>query len=259
MSVVVDQLRKRFDERWAVRSVSFSVNPSEVYGLIGPNGAGKTTTMRMLVGLMQPSGGSAAVCGVDVVDDPLRVRASLGFVTGSTGLYERLSVCELLRFYGRLYGLKEPLLNERIARVVEQLGIASLQQRRCGRLSTGERQRVSLARALVHDPQVLVFDEPTAGLDVLASGFVAAFIRQARHDGKTVLFSTHYMTEAELLCDRIGLLHQGRLVAEGSAAALKERFGANSLEEIFLQLHGQLPTRPPAADPGPTPLDEVVR
>jgi sodium transport system ATP-binding protein len=156
------------------------------------------------------------------------------FLTGSTGLYERLTVNEVLRYFGQLHGLADAQIAARVAQLASELRFELLLDRRCGKLSSGEKQRVSLARATVHDPEVLILDEPTASLDVLASRFVADFIRAARDRGRAVLFSTHYLTEAQLLCDRVGLLHRGRLLCEGPPTELRRSGG--SLEETFLEL-----------------------
>jgi sodium transport system ATP-binding protein len=234
MSIVADGLCKSFDGQLAVDHLSFSVAPGEIYGLIGPNGAGKTTTQRMLAGLMQPTSGTASICGIDVLAEPLRAKAQIGFLTGSTGLYARLTPAEVMRYFGQLHGMDRQAIRERTRELGDLLQFSSLLNRRCDRLSSGERQRVSLARAAIHDPQVLILDEPTASLDVVASRFVAEFIRGAQSRGRAILFSTHYMTEAELLCDRVGLLHGGRLLREGPPASLREQSG--SLEQAFLDL-----------------------
>jgi sodium transport system ATP-binding protein len=236
MLILVEELSKVFGGSLAVAGVSFRVAPGEVYGLLGPNGAGKTTTLRMLAGLMRPSGGRAAICGHDIEQQPHEAKRNLGFQTGSTGLYERLTPPEVLTYFGRLFGVERTALRSRVEELIETLGVGRLRARRCGSLSTGEKQRVSLARAMVHDPQVLIFDEPTAGLDVVASRFVADVVTRARERGRAVLLSTHYMAEAELLCDRIGLLHHGRLLREGTPEELKAEQGARSLEEAFLRL-----------------------
>ena len=250
MTIVAEQLSKRFAGRAVVSGLDLLVRPGEIYGLIGPNGAGKTTTMRMLIGLMRPSSGRALICGADTVLQASRAKAQLGFVSAATGLYERLTPEQLLGYYGELYGLGAAQRRQRCALLVAELDLGPLLGRRCGRLSTGERQRVSLARALVHDPPVLVLDEPTAGLDVLASRAVAETIRRLRDQQRTILLSTHYMTEAELLCDRIGLLYGGRLVAEGTASAIKARYQASSLEQVFLRLHDQTLARDAAPAAG---------
>ncbi len=236
MGIVAHNLCKLFAGVEAVRELNLQVNPGEIYGLMGPNGAGKTTSLRMLAALMQPSSGSATVCGHDVALDPDQAKAHLGFLTGSTGLYARLTVVELLTYFGRLCGYPEDRLPGRINELLGDLHVTHLRGRLCGKLSTGEKQRVSLARATIHDPPVLILDEPTSGLDVLASRFVADFIRRCRDRGRAILFSTHYMTEAELLCDRVGLLFSGRLIWEGTPADLRAEQQATSLEEAFLKL-----------------------
>jgi sodium transport system ATP-binding protein len=246
-SIAVRGATKRFHDAVAVEDLTFEVRPGEIYGLIGPNGAGKTTTLRMLAGLMRPSAGSLEVCGHDVTLRPMEARASLGILTGSTALYARLTVLEVLRYFGALYGLPRPTVARRVEELSRTFGFEAILGRRCGSLSTGERQRVSLARATLHDPAVLILDEPTAGLDVLASRFVADFIRTARASGRAILFSTHYMAEAELLCDRIGLLHRGRLLREGTPAELRAGTAARSLEEAFLLL---VTTSPPVEGSG---------
>jgi len=236
MSILAENLHKSFAETAAVQGVDMKVEPGEIFGLIGPNGAGKTTTLRILSGLMRPDSGAAMICGADVVREPRRAKANLGFVTGTTGLYSRLTVSELLDYFARLNGVADADLRRRKKELEQALQIGHLMQRLCGKLSTGERQRVSLARATVHDPPVLILDEPTAGLDVLASRFVADFIRASAGRGRAVLFSTHYMTEADLLCERIGCMHRGRVVWTGPPAGLREELGAASLEEAFLGL-----------------------
>jgi sodium transport system ATP-binding protein len=235
--IVVESLVKTFGSKRAVAGLSFSVDGGEIYGLLGPNGAGKTTTLRVLAGILTPTSGRAVIAGLDVAQDALAVRRRLGFLTNTTGLYARLTGRELLRYFARLYGLAPAAADARIAALVEALDLSPFFERRCEALSTGERQRLSIARAVLHDPAVLILDEPTAGLDVLASRFLRAFVRAERDRGKAVVFSTHYLAEAELLCDRIGLLHEGRLLAEGTPAALRAAAGgAASLEEAFLRL-----------------------
>jgi sodium transport system ATP-binding protein len=230
------ELRKRFEGRDALDGVTFSVGPGEIYGLIGPNGAGKTTAMRILCGLMKPGSGSASIDGVDLAAEPARARARLGFVTGTAGLYGRLTPREQLRFFGELQRLSRARVDERIAELSLRLGLAEFLDRRAEKLSTGERQRVSIARALLHDPPVLILDEPTSGLDVLASRFLRDAIANERAAGKAILYTTHYLAEAELLCTRVGLIHHGRILAEGTPLELRERTGAISLEEAFLGL-----------------------
>jgi sodium transport system ATP-binding protein len=249
--VVVEHLTKAFGAAVAVDDLSFTVAPGEIYGLLGPNGAGKTTTLRVLAAILAPTSGRATLAGVDVARKPQAARRRLGFLTGTTGLYARLTGRELLRYFGRLHGMAEAAIAERTAMLARLLDLGPFLGRRCEGLSTGQRQRLSVARAVLHDPTVLVLDEPTVGLDVLASRFLREFVRAERDRGKAVVFSTHYLAEAELLCDRIGLLHKGRLLAEGSPAALRARAGdASSLEEAFLRLvaaeAGFVGTAPPA-------------
>jgi sodium transport system ATP-binding protein len=236
-AVVVDSLVKRFVGKTAVAGLSFRVAAGEIYGLLGPNGAGKTTTLRVLAGILTPTSGRAIVDGIDVAANPLGVRRRLGFLTNTTGLYARLTGRELLDYFARLFGLPPAEAEARVAALTRALDLQPFFGRRCEALSTGERQRLSIARAMLHDPAVLVLDEPTAGLDVLASRFLRAFVRAERDRGKAVVFSTHYLAEAELLCDRIGLLHAGRLLTEGTPGELRAAAGgAPSLEEAFLRL-----------------------
>jgi ABC-type Na+ transport system ATPase subunit NatA len=232
---IVD-LAKAFGERRAVDGLSLTVSPGEIYGLLGPNGAGKTTALRMIAGLLVPTGGRVSVMGHDVAIDPDEAKSQLGFLTGSTGLYGRLSAREVLTFFGKAYGLARGPIAARIELLSAQIGLDGLLDRRCEGLSTGERQRVSLARAVIHDPPVLVLDEPTNGLDVLASRFLRDLVLAERARGKAIIFSTHYLAEAELLCDRVGLLFRGRLLREAPPAALRAETGASSLEEAFLKL-----------------------
>ena len=238
-AIVVDALSKLFGATAAVAELSFAIAPGEIYGLLGPNGAGKTTTLRILAGILVPTRGRVEVGGLDVAREPLAVRRRLGFLTNTTGLYPRLTGRELLRYFARLHGLDRGAAAARIDALAQSLQLGPFFDRRCESLSTGERQRLSIARAVLHDPAVLVLDEPTAGLDVLASRVLRDFVRAERDRGKAVVFSTHYLAEAELLCDRIGLLHRGRLLAEGAPAALRAAAGgASSLEEAFLRLVG---------------------
>jgi len=210
------------------------VSPGEVVGLLGPNGAGKTTTLRMLAGLLTPSAGRALIDGIDVALRPLEARARLGFMTASTGLYERLTAREVISTFGRLYGLDGPRLEERIAALAKELELSAFLHQRCGALSSGQKQRVSIARALVADPPAYVLDEPTSALDPLAARDILHLVLHAKARGKAVLFSTHRMEEAEHLCSRICFLRAGRVVAEGSPAELRARSGQASLTGAFL-------------------------
>ena len=236
--IEVENLGKQFrgSRRGVVRAVdgvSFRCEPGQVYGLLGANGAGKTTTLRILATLLEPSSGSARVAGHDIRRDSAAVRSNIGFLSAATALYGRLTAREMTEYFGRLHGLAGPLLRQRVQEVFERLEI-DFGERRCDALSTGMKQKVSIARTLVHDPPVMIFDEPTLGLDVMAARAIVAFIRECRAHGKTVIFSTHMMSEAEKLCDTIGIIHQGRLLAEGSLTALRVRYQQRDLEEIFV-------------------------
>jgi sodium transport system ATP-binding protein len=225
--------RKKGEIRGA-DSVSFSVEPGRIYGLLGANGAGKTTTLRLLATLLRPTSGTAVVAGHDVAREPDRVRANVGFLAASTALYDRLTARETVAYFGRLNGLGGAALSARIALLADELGMHEFLDRRCDRLSTGMKQKTSIARTLVHDPQVMIFDEPTLGLDVMTARSIVAFVRQCRDRGKTVIYSTHVMAEAEKLCDVVGIIHDGMLRAEGTVAELRARTGGADLEECFV-------------------------
>ena len=220
----------------AVRGIDLDCRSGEIYGLLGPNGAGKTTTLRMLSTILAPSAGSARVTGVDVAADPLEVRRRIGFLSGSTGLYPRLTARETLEYFGRLHGLEEDALQGRVDELLDRFRMRPFQDGRCEGLSTGQRQRVSIARAVVHDPPVLILDEPTTGLDILASSDMIEFIEARRGAGRCVLFSTHILSEAERLCDRIGVIYQGKMLAVGTKEQLRERTGQTWLEDVFRAL-----------------------
>lgn len=220
----------------AVDGVSFECRPGEIFGLLGANGAGKTTLLRMLSTIISPTSGRATVDGYDIVEQPAEVRQNIGFLSTTTALYQRLTAMETIQYFGRLHGLTGRTLRDRTNDVIDLLGIAEYANRLCDKLSTGQKQRVGLARTILHDPPVLFFDEPTAGLDVLASQTVMEFIEQRREIGKTVVFSTHIMSEAERLCDRIAVIHAGRLAAIGTLDELRALTGKDRLEAVFLQL-----------------------
>src|SRR5712692_6161123 len=220
----------------AVDGVSFVCRPGQIYGLLGANGAGKTTALRMLATLLLPTAGTALVAGHDVVREPQQARSSVGFLSTATALYARLSAVEMVQYFGRLYGLAEETLRQRIDEIFARLEMNEFRDRRCDKLSTGMKQKTSIARTLVHDPPVMIFDEPTVGLDVMTARTIVAFIRECRERGKTVIFSTHVMSEAEKLCDTIGIIHDGRLLAEGTLAVLRARYGPGDLEDIFVRI-----------------------
>lgn len=238
--IEVTQLAKHFHDRKrgivkAVDGVSFTCRPGEIFGLLGVNGAGKTTTLRILATLLKPNGGSAVIDGADVLREPKAVRAKVGFLSTATALYGRLTAQEMVEYFGRLNGLSEALLRERIDRLFARLEMEEFRHGRCDKLSTGQKQRVSIARTLVHDPQVMIFDEPTNGLDVLAARTIVQFIRECREQGKTVIFSSHVMSEVARLCDRIAIIHHGRMCVTGTVGDLRNHFGLDDLEEVFVR------------------------
>ncbi|MCA9524017.1 MAG: ABC transporter ATP-binding protein [Myxococcales bacterium] len=233
-AVEVRALTMAYREVLAVRDVSFQVSYGEIFGLLGPNGAGKTTTLRILATLLRASRGSARVAGIDVADDPLSVRARVGYLTGDTGLYGRLTPRELLDYFAELHRVPRAIGIERRERLVRDLEIGEFADRRCETLSTGQKQRVNIARTLIHDPEILIVDEPTTGLDIISAQFILRFLRGERERGKAVILSTHIMTEAELLCDRIALLFEGEILAEGTLAELLSLSQRDNLTHAFL-------------------------
>lgn len=239
MTIIAHNLTKQFTDVIAVHDLSLAISRGEIYGLIGPNGAGKTTALRMLTGLMKPTSGTILIDEIDLLTDTERAKGHLGFSTASMGLYARLTPLELLRYFGKLYGLSSETCDINLHSLAHTLDFTSFLNQRCGQLSHGQRQRIALARACIHNPSVIILDEPTAGLDVLASQAVAHFVKHLRNEGKAIVFSTHYMTEAELLCNRIGFLYQGKLMREGTSDDLKAHYQAPSLEGAFLNMIAQ--------------------
>ncbi|MFZ3245490.1 MAG: ATP-binding cassette domain-containing protein [Candidatus Acidiferrales bacterium] len=229
--------KKRGDVR-AVDRVSFTCVPGEIYGLLGANGAGKTTTLRMLATILAPTSGTAIVAGYDVVREPAKVRANIGFLSTATALYDRLTAFETVEYFGQLYGLDSATIKHRSDELFKALDMEEFRDRRCAKLSTGMKQKVSIARTLIHNPSVMIFDEPTSGLDVMTARSIIDFIRQCRDQGKTVIFSTHVMSEVEKLCDRIGIIHGGLLRTEGTLDEMRVRYRKVSLEEVFVEVSG---------------------
>ncbi len=233
--IEVVRIEKAYRKFQAVRGISFEVRPGEVYGLLGPNGAGKTTTLRMLATLLRPTAGSARVAGFDVVRQSLEVRRNLGIVNGGMKVYDKLTGYEVLDFFGSFYDLWGPRLKERIGWVADLLHIEqTVLNKQVKDMSTGMQQKIVIARAILHQPQVLLLDEATAGLDVFARRALLDFVKQYAGLGKTLVYSTHVMSEAEEVCDRVGFIHQGLLVYEGrlqEALAL----GSGNLERAFIR------------------------
>ncbi|MBV9885278.1 MAG: ATP-binding cassette domain-containing protein [Acidobacteria bacterium] len=248
--IEVQNLSKHFRDKKrgvirAVDGVSFRCQPGQIYGLLGANGAGKTTTLRMLATILEPTDGTAMVCGHDVIDHPERVRANVGFLSTATALYPRLTAREVVQYFGRLNGLSDAVLNQRVDKIFDRLDMNGFRDRRCDKLSTGMKQKTSIARTLVHDPAVMIFDEPTLGLDIMTARTITAFIRECRDLGKTVIFSTHIMSEVEKLCDVIGIIQGGKLLAEGSLDDLRSKYGERHLEEIFVKVVAPVYVPPP--------------
>jgi sodium transport system ATP-binding protein len=238
--LIAQSLTKSFrldhGELRAVDQLSLKISPGEVFGLLGPNGAGKTTTLRMVLGLLDPDEGYAEVDGYRTAVDPIAVKSRLGFVSASDGVYPWLSVREMLLYFADLYAVDPDVANQRAERLAELMEITSLLDRRAGSLSTGQRQRVTLVRGLIHDPPVMLLDEPTRGLDVVGVQTIFDYIDHLRDLGKAVVVCTHRLDEAERLCDRFGLLHQGQLRHEGTLEQLRESTGRDSLVEMFVDL-----------------------
>ncbi len=232
-------LVRRFGDLTAVKNVSIELRQGEVLGLLGPNGAGKTTILRMLAGILAPNEGSVSVMGIDTQTDPRAARQQIGFLSGDTQLYQRLNPREVLDYFGRLYGVPAARRRERIDQLVAELDMASFASRPCGQLSTGQKQRANIARAFLHQPMVLILDEPTNALDVLTGRFIIQAIRREKAAGRAILFSTHMMGEAEYLCDRILLLHKGEIVGGGTVPEILERTGCANLTDAFLQSIGE--------------------
>lgn len=219
---------------WAVGGIDFECRYGEIFGLLGANGAGKTTTLRMLSTVLKPSGGRVLVMGQGLRKNPRTVRRSIGFFSATTALYPRLTVRETLEFFAQVNGYGKERVPRRIEYLVERFGLREFVDARIEVLSTGMKQKVSLARTLAHDPPVLIFDEPTVGLDVLAAQELLSFIEELRADGKTILYSTHIMSEAQRLCDRIAILHRGHILACDTLQGLRNQSEQHYLEDIFL-------------------------
>jgi sodium transport system ATP-binding protein len=220
----------------ALGGISFDAVPGQIYGLLGPNGAGKTTALRILSTVLRPTSGTATVNGFDVVTQPSLVRRQIGFMSANTGIYDRMTAWEMVEYFGRLYGMAPDPLHERMEQLFDVLKMNEIRDRLGSKMSSGMKQKVSIARAIVHDPPVVIFDEATAGLDVLVARALLQTVADLRDHLKCIIFSTHIMREAEKLCDRIAIVHRGQLLAEGTLHHLQETYQETDLEELFFRL-----------------------
>ncbi|QEG41163.1 ATP-binding cassette domain-containing protein [Roseimaritima ulvae] len=239
--IYVQNLTKTYDDLQrgrfvAVDRVSFTVSPGEIFGLLGPNGAGKTTVLRILSTVLRPTSGTARIHGYEVDADPAEVRGLIGFVSNNTALYDRMTAWETVQYFGRLHGMAAEPLNERLEELFEQLRMNDYRDVPAAKMSTGMKQKVSIARALVHDPPVLIFDEATLGLDVMVARNLLQVVRNLREAGKCLIFSTHIMREVERLCDRVAIMHRGRILDTGTLDALRERHDEHDVEDLFFGL-----------------------
>jgi sodium transport system ATP-binding protein len=235
-AVTVDRLEKTLGKNRVLRGISFEANSGEIFGLLGPNGAGKTTTLRIICTLLTPDSGSVEVLGFDTRTAPEEVRRRVGVVTAEIGVYARLSARENIAYFAELSGVLNGELDRKVDAVIARLDMGSFAKQRAESLSSGQKQKVAIARAIVHDPEILMFDEPTSNLDVLASREIRDFMVESRGRGKCVIFSTHVLHDAERLCDRVTILHEGTVVASGATAEV--RGSHRDLEDAFLELVG---------------------
>jgi sodium transport system ATP-binding protein len=221
---------------WALDSITFRALPGQVYGLLGPNGAGKTTALRILSTVLQPTSGSAIISGFDCVTQPEQVRHRIGYISTNTAVYDRMTAWEMVEYFGRLYGMEKSRLRDRMELLFKRFQMQDIRDVLGAKMSSGMKQKVSIARAIVHDPPVLILDEATTGLDVLVARALLDAVVELRDQGKCIVFSTHIMREAERLCDRIAIMHNGCILAEGTLHELRELHSENDLEELFFQL-----------------------
>jgi len=223
----------------AVNGISFECTPGRVYSLLGPNGAGKTTTLRMMSTILKPTSGTMTIAGYDVEKEADKVRARIGFLTGSTNLYDRLNPSEIVTYFGKLHGMDATVMEQRKDALFTQLGIHEFSQKRIGQMSTGMKQKVSIARSMIHDPEVVIFDEPTSGLDVITANSIIELIKRCKEEGKTVIFSSHIMSEVDLLCDDLAIIAKGDLVYNDSMQNFRKEFSGTSLTEAFINIVGR--------------------
>ena len=220
----------------AVDGINLTCRPGRIFSLLGPNGAGKTTTLRLIATILKPTSGSIRVSGMDTQKEGKKVRASIGFLTGTTGLYNRLTPDELVTYFGKLYGMNGSVLERRKQDLFHTLEISGFSGKRIGELSSGMKQKVSIARTIIHDPEVVVFDEPTAGLDVITAEHIIDLIRQCKDDGKTVIFSSHIMSEVDLLCEDLAIIHEGKILFDGTMDHFRSQMVNGSLTQEFIRI-----------------------
>ena len=220
----------------AVENISFRCEPGRIFSLLGPNGAGKTTTMRMLSTIYKPSAGEIIMGGTDAVKNPQEARRKIGFLTGATGLYARLTPNELIQYFGELYGVSKEDIAKRKEHLYTLLDMHDFQNKRIGKLSTGMKQKVSICRTMIHDPEIIVFDEPTSGLDVITAENIILLIQNCKEQGKTVIFSSHIMSEVDLLCDDLAIIHKGKLLFSGTMTDFKGQMQADNLTAEFIRI-----------------------
>lgn len=237
---VTKQLKKELgvtgDSVKAVDNISFECKPGRIFSLLGPNGAGKTTLLRLIATILKPSSGSITVAGFDTVNSDRDVRQRIGFITGSTGLYERLTTNELVKYFADLYGVEKDVFEKRKRELFDILGIDGFSTKKIGQLSTGMKQKVSLVRTMIHDPEVIVFDEPTSGLDVIAAKNIIELIKRCKEQNKTVIFSSHIMSEVDLLCDDLAIIHKGKLLFNDSMDNFRKQMTTRNLTEEFIHI-----------------------
>jgi sodium transport system ATP-binding protein len=230
------ELNTKDDKAIAVDGISFKCEPGRVFSLLGPNGAGKTTTLRMLSTIFKPTSGSVTIAGIDAIKHPEEARKKIGFLTGSTGLYARLTPNELIEYFGSLYGLPKNEIIQRKEKLYDLLDMNDFQNKRIGKLSTGMKQKVSICRTMIHDPEVVIFDEPTSGLDVITAENIIKLISDCKKEGKTVIFSSHIMSEVDLLCDDLAIVHQGKLLYNNSMEEFRKQMTTENLTSEFIRI-----------------------
>jgi sodium transport system ATP-binding protein len=220
----------------AVKDVSFTCEPGRVFSLLGPNGAGKTTTLRMLSTIFKPTSGSIKIAGIDAISNPQEARKKIGFLTGSTGLYARLTPNEVVKYFADLYNIPHSEFEKRKNHLFDLLDMNHFADKRIGKLSTGMKQKVSICRTMIHDPEVVIFDEPTSGLDIITAENIIKLIRSCKEEGKTVIFSSHIMSEVDLLCDDLAIIHEGNMLYQGTLDTFKANMQAKNITEEFIRI-----------------------